>query len=359
MSGYRRRQERKAAKKRKEMTLHRLRTVDPYLLTQRETRFRAHLERKQELAAERDAAWGSPVHGLTTPFVESFDSAGQDIYSRPPLDEDGRPTEALRELPMSLDLMNHNLTRTEVRETLEHAEALTRPYEETQVRDDGNAETDQRVTAELKTELDAHAAKHAKIAVAFERILNLTNAGGKHLRHANIRRCLDTFGRHNTDLTLPNAGPLPSVGMARRPGVSRAGPDTGSSEVQIAILTMKIRALAKAIESPKGGKDKHNKRNLRNMCHRRQKLLKYMERKERGSQRWHFMIDVGSIPSPYCFPRATRPVGLWHRHSTILPLYFKRPFVCFVVPMRPSSGRESVRKRCPHGCVIGRTHHPS
>lgn len=70
----------------------------------------------------------------------------------------------------------------------------------------------------------------------------------------------------------------------------RAGPDTGSSEVQIAILTAKIRVLADSQEVV-GHKDKVNKRNLRLLVHRRQKLLKYLRRKERGSERWTNVVD--------------------------------------------------------------------
>jgi ribosomal protein S15 len=80
----------------------------------------------------------------------------------------------------------------------------------------------------------------------------------------------------------------------------RAGPDTGSSEVQIAILTAKIRTLTKALDINRGYKDKHNKRNLRLLVHRRQKLLAYMERKERGSERWTRMIEkLGLTPATW------------------------------------------------------------
>lgn len=71
----------------------------------------------------------------------------------------------------------------------------------------------------------------------------------------------------------------------------RAGADTGSSEVQIAILTAKIRVLADRYEGVNRN-DKVNKRNLRLLLHRRQKLLKYMERKERGGERWQYMLGM-------------------------------------------------------------------
>ena len=71
----------------------------------------------------------------------------------------------------------------------------------------------------------------------------------------------------------------------------RAGKDTGSSEVQIAILTAKIRILADAFEGHASG-DKVNKRNLRLLLHRRQKLLRYLKKRERGSGRWEFLLKM-------------------------------------------------------------------
>ena len=79
----------------------------------------------------------------------------------------------------------------------------------------------------------------------------------------------------------------------------RAGPDTGSSEVQIAILTAKINVLADVLEA-RGSKDKVNKRNLRLLVHRRQKLLTYMKRKERGGERWtHLIQQLGLTEATY------------------------------------------------------------
>ena len=79
--------------------------------------------------------------------------------------------------------------------------------------------------------------------------------------------------------------------VPKAPPKERAGPDTGSSEVQIGILTAKIRRLADQYEGVSRN-DKVNKRNLRLLLHRRQKLLKYMERRERGSGRWYNMIET-------------------------------------------------------------------
>lgn len=73
--------------------------------------------------------------------------------------------------------------------------------------------------------------------------------------------------------------------------IPRAGADTGSSEVQIAILTAKIRTLADFLAT-RGQTDKINKRNLRVLVHKRQKLLSYLRRKERGGPRWTNCIET-------------------------------------------------------------------
>ncbi len=54
--------------------------------------------------------------------------------------------------------------------------------------------------------------------------------------------------------------------------------DTGSSEVQIALLTKKIAALATHLK--KNDKDKHSRRGLLSMVADRQTHLKYLEKKD-------------------------------------------------------------------------------
>ena len=123
-------------------------------------------------------------------------------------------------------------------------------------------------------------------------------------------------GRHNTDerlgtqkasvaateATTDDASRIGEVAAA--PGQSvrdleRVGPDTGSSEVQIAILTAKIKKLADEQEG-KASQDKVNKRNLRLLVHRRQKLLKYFLKKSRGGPRWQHLIEtLGLTPATW------------------------------------------------------------
>ena len=59
--------------------------------------------------------------------------------------------------------------------------------------------------------------------------------------------------------------------------------DTGSTEVQVALLTKKINELSEHFKTHK--KDHHSRRGLLGMINNRRKLLKYLKRKnEEGYQ---------------------------------------------------------------------------
>ena len=267
----------------------RLRKQEPHRWAEIMARKNKHVERQKELKAQRDAEWGHPVHGLPTPtpFVESFDTAGQVEVAPPPVDEEGNPVGEGRPLPTSPHIRNYLLSEEELKGAVEYTEQLMRPKPATD-----RSAVDPVQEQEAIEEFDKN---HQKAIEALKRIVTMDNASAKDRKHANIRRCIETFGRHVTDHTVPNARPLPGVDSVPVPKPERAGPDTGSSEVQIAILTAKIRALAKALEGPGGNRDKNNKRSLALLCHKRQRLLRYMERKERGSGRWEHMIKTLGI----------------------------------------------------------------
>jgi len=55
--------------------------------------------------------------------------------------------------------------------------------------------------------------------------------------------------------------------------------DTGSPEVQVAILTERIKELSAHLEEHK--KDRHSRRGLLGMVERRRKLLKYLAKKDK------------------------------------------------------------------------------
>ncbi|GJC83749.1 30S ribosomal protein S15 [Colletotrichum liriopes] len=265
---------------------------DPYRYQQAQQRKAANEKRQSEIQAEKDAKWGDPVHGIPTPFVESFDSAGQAPTTKLVKDDNGNIISEPRPLPTSPGLLNHLVTKDELEHVIQKAYVLTKPVK-----------SDDRDYADPAAEELAdknHETNHAKAVEALNRILSMDNANSNILLHTNIKRCVDEFGRHNTDEVLRQKPKSALVDPNAPPTPERAGPDTGSSEVQIAILTAKIRKLAQELSQNRGYKDKHNKRNLRVLCHRRQKLLKYMEKKERGSERWtHLLEKLGLSPATY------------------------------------------------------------
>lgn len=59
----------------------------------------------------------------------------------------------------------------------------------------------------------------------------------------------------------------------------RHGKDTGSPEVQVAILTQRINDLTEHLKTHK--KDTHSRRGLLLMVSKRRKLLAYLEKKDR------------------------------------------------------------------------------
>ncbi|KAI1076375.1 ribosomal protein S15 precursor-like protein [Whalleya microplaca] len=267
----------------------RLAKQDPYRWAQMQQHKNAHLQRRAELLAARNALTGDPVRGLTTPFVESFDSGGQAPMSIPAIDDDGNELEPPHALPTSPHLLNHLTSTSELEAAVRSAHELTRP---------GPSDVKPAGSAALAEDEARHAAVHARALEALRRITDLGAGSARDRLKANIRRCIETFGRHETDGVL-KPKPL-SRGQEPQEKPVRGGADTGSSEVQIAILTAKIRALANALEKDRGHRDKVGKRDLRLLCHRRQKLMRYMERKERGSDRWKHMVEtLGLSPATY------------------------------------------------------------
>jgi ribosomal protein S15 len=189
--------------------------------------------------------------------------------------------------------LNFFLTPSEIHSSLESSYALTKPP----IASNRNT-ADPAIEAERER---MHAEQHENAHRAISRIASLENGNSKDRTRANIQRCIDVFGRHNTDKYLAPRSPSsvsrdPTAPLPQEK-TPRAGPDTGSPEVQIAILTAKIRVLANHLErqggrEAGGKKDKYNKRNLRLLVHRRQKMLRYMRTKERGGERWQNLVQT-------------------------------------------------------------------
>ncbi|CAG8960615.1 hypothetical protein HYFRA_00013493 [Hymenoscyphus fraxineus] len=259
---------------------------DPYALAQSAQRKSVNVARQKVLREERKKALGDPVRGIPTPFVESFDTVGGStaLKTRTAMDGSYEGLEARMEDNV---VLNHFLTAAEVEKS------LSRSFELSEITRGKIGYANDPI--QVAKDEEEHKQNHERATMAIARIVSLANSSQKDKTRANIHRCIQTFGRHNTDGTLrPRAPVNPEIFGGKEPAkkTPRAGPDTGSSEVQIAILTAKIRVLANQLTKKGGNKDKINKRNLRVMVHKRQKHLNYLRRKERGSDRWQNVIDT-------------------------------------------------------------------
>lgn len=254
------------------------------------------------LRQERAAALGDPVRGITTPYIESFDTALPPEPSPPSASTKTRigesPVPEAESAKVERDEhLNYFLSRSELDQGLVRSKWLSTPsrdYEHDDRTDFKNE--NERLQYEREhisaEERQAQREEHQKTAEeALKRISSLSLASGGDRLRVNKMRCIEDFGRHTTDNTLP---PKPAASTGRPQSLPektpRAGPDTGSSEVQVAILTAKIRSLEQFLQG-RGRQDKNGKRDLRLLVHKRQKHLKYLRRKERGGPRWQHLIE--------------------------------------------------------------------
>ncbi|KAG0040723.1 hypothetical protein BGZ82_010540 [Podila clonocystis] len=93
------------------------------------------------------------------------------------------------------------------------------------------------------------------------RITALENGNAKQITLENVRRAREAF--------------------------QRTEGDTGSPEVQAAIMTVRIQNLNNHVQNNK--KDKHNYRRLRMLIHQRQTVLKYLKKSD--PDRYHICLD--------------------------------------------------------------------
>ncbi|KAH0604830.1 uncharacterized protein H6S33_006498 [Morchella sextelata] len=238
-----------------------------------------NLALQERLKQERLSNAVNPVTGRTTPFVKSLETPSPLL---PPVDwaltHNIDPTKG-HDDPLH---MNFYLTPKDMEIAIENSKRLTAPANPVSA----SGVVDSYIWPE---KLEAHQKEHDHAVAAIQRIVSLSIGSNADRQRVNTMRCIETFGRHNTDATLPRDPDARPLEESRK--TPRAGPDTGSSEVQAAILTVKIRNLAKMLEKS-GNKDKHNKRNLRLLVHRRQKLLKYLKRKEKGGVRYRNVMSA-------------------------------------------------------------------
>lgn len=235
-------------------------------MAQSRQRKAANISRQKDLIEKRQAALGDPVKSEPTPFIQQLEGLHTDKQSD--------STEA------SATPLNYYVKQKELEKAFAYSRHITEPLPVE------NADLEDPLKREK--ELKAHVEHDQNAQEAIRRIVNLDNGNTKDRTRVNIQHCIETFGRHNTDQVL---APKPATGikMDHPEKTPRAGPDTGSAEVQVAILTTKILNLSRHLESTT--KDRHNKRNLRILVHKRQKLLSYLRRKERGGPRWQNLME--------------------------------------------------------------------
>ncbi|EEP82433.1 conserved hypothetical protein [Uncinocarpus reesii 1704] len=174
---------------------------DPFALALARQRKAANVSRQQVLQEEREAALGDSVRGKPTPFTEALLN-GQVIPRITPAE----PSENTSQSPG----LNYFVSEDELNATLERSEKLSRPVADTK---SGSFDPQK-----LEDETQKHLDKHKTAQEAVKRIMDLSNASSKERKLVNIQRCIETFGRHNTDTALapkptgaanPSASQLP------------------------------------------------------------------------------------------------------------------------------------------------------
>ena len=258
---------------------------------------------RQQVEARKREEHGTPIHGAKepTPFVKSFESAipdedristsppsGSEIVQPPthsnPKQDNDDPTSPHATLLSQPPQLNYDITRSGLCSALEASKRLTAPQQQ----QSAAVAAATRDPEAARTARELHATHHGIAGMALARILAVENASSRERTRVNTRRCIERFGRHCTEAA-------DSADAARR-----IGPDTGSSEVQIAVLTAKIKVMAREYEEGTARNDKLNKRNLRLLLHKRAKLLKYFMRKDKMGKRWHDLVEtLGLTPATW------------------------------------------------------------
>lgn len=255
----------------------------------------------------REEAKGNPIHGApeSTPFVKSLKLAMPEDKIHIPNTEDGlAPATPPNVIDIALTsqadilssentgvakpkYLNNFLSPEDLDRYTQGSRDLTRPLP--------NEDRDAADPEKQAQAAQAHMVNHAIRTAALARAMAVENTSSRQRHRINTQRVIEEFGRHTTDRTLrPRIDREGNVVQKER-----VGPDTGSSEVQIGVLTAKIKLLAAEFEG-RSRNDKFNKRNLRLLLHRRQKLLRYFHRKDRGGDRWQHLIEkLGLTPATW------------------------------------------------------------
>ena len=256
---------------------------DPHVIARSKAIRERNIARQQELQEQQKASHVDPVIGRPTGFTQVLDAMHTPLPSIDDIINNRVDYEELQKLRKETQ-PNYFLPRDELIHSLEQSQGLIFPPSPPRSPPKGSFD---------EKELHEKQAYHAHSVEAVLRITSLALGSSKDRTRHNKQVCINTFGRHVTDNTLP-PDPVQRHSLSANipkpyTKTPRVGPDTGSSEVQAAVLTAKIRVLAEHLKANK--KDKMNKRNLRLLLHKRQKILKYLKRKERGGIRYRNVME--------------------------------------------------------------------
>ena len=231
---------------------------------------------------------------MTTPYLQSFDTAiapeasAESTSTKNRLSQSPDPSATGPQTQKS-EHLNFFLTKPELDSGVQRSQWLSTPPEIAQKQASPH---DYTSDTSPEQRLAYQKAEQETASEALRRISSLSLGSSSDRLRLNKQRCIIDFGRHNTDSSLaPRPSSIVPSPVSQLPKTPRVGPDTGSSEVQIAILTAKIRTLADFLGT-RGRMDKANKRNLRLLVHRRQKLLQYLRKKERGGPRFQNVVNT-------------------------------------------------------------------
>ena len=284
--------------------------IDPYTRKIMEARTAAIKARQQAALVVKDdqEVPDSPISGRgePTPFIKSLGLGMPEEKVYIP-DEDGVPSRApdavdirLKDHAAILSSENTGVAKPDHLAFFVNSEELAR-FGKMSAALSAPVPSPNRAIADPQAEVQKkirHEEDHATRMAALARILAIENQGSEQRHQINKTRIVEEFGRHMTDKTID---PRQRIKQAHHDEdwtpKERIGPDTGSSEVQIALLTAKIQALTQGVGTVHK-KDKANKRNLRLLLHRRQKLLAYFYKRDRAGERWQHMVEkLGITPA--------------------------------------------------------------
>ena len=251
----------------------------PWVLNRMAANKEAREKFRADRKAERDETAAHVVWGKPTEFIERLDRAPYTLKSLDELvpemssvdERVNRFGEVIKE--ERLGRINHGMNEDNLKSAIDACRLLSYP-----------TIADEALIQVTEKHMENFRRHNIRATAAIHRIMSLGNGDSTDHQEYSKQLCISTFGRHNTDKDLPPTNAFPN----RKPKV-RIGPDTGSSEVQAAILTVRIRKLAAHVE--KNNKDKHNKTKLRQLTHKRQKHLQYLRRKERGGERYRNVME--------------------------------------------------------------------